>query len=137
MKRRRLQAVEWRLLLALWLCVAGTAAAFVALLVADIQAGDWRYGSITQLWGIGLSVAACCFSLWASHRALKANWERDEINMFNVAQIVEFDRRIAAADIDGLEARLDRERGAGSAGRLPNEPATARDAGPAGAAGKE
>jgi hypothetical protein len=112
----------------LWGCVIGTAAAAAAVLIADLVAGDWRYGTAVQLTSVALSVSCCSLVLWVTHRALKSNHERDEINIQQVANLVELDR-IAAEEIDRLEARLDRERrGARDSGTKADWPAT-QDAG--------
>jgi cytochrome c biogenesis protein ResB len=124
MKRHKLHRVEWRVLMLLWGCAIGTAAAGVSVLIADLVAGDWRYGTVVQLFGIALSVSCCSLVLWVTYRALKANHERDEINIQQVAHIVELDR-IAASEIDRLEARLDRERrGARVSGTKAEGPAS-------------
>jgi hypothetical protein len=118
MTRRRLQAVERRLLAFLWIVTVGVAAAGIAVLVGDLYAGDWRYGTVAQLAGVALSVSSTSFLLWTTHRVVRSTQERDDINRYNAASIIEIDRMaaIAADEIERMEARLDQQLG-GRVGR--------------------
>jgi methyl coenzyme M reductase subunit C-like uncharacterized protein (methanogenesis marker protein 7) len=78
---RRLHAAERGTLILLWAVVVTCAAAGLAVLVADIMAGDWRYGTIAQLLGIAASVGSTSLLLATTHRLMLKEHDLDDIVM--------------------------------------------------------